>query len=155
VFPEVPDVPPDVLPDVPDVPPDVLPDVPDVPPEVFPEVPDVPPDVLPEVPLVPLVPPEVAAWPWMSAQTAHASTLQFSFGRPLAVAVQPPPDPGTPGVAGTGFETWSAVSGSDELPGLMAAPPPIAFFPVGQLAVADLVTLVLLLTARTYSTART
>jgi hypothetical protein len=163
VFPDVPLVPPEVLPDVPLVPPDVLPDVLLVPPEVLPDVPLVPPEVLPDVPLVPpdvfpdvpLVPPEVAACPWMSAQIAHASTLQFTFGRPLAVAVQPPPDPGTPGVAGTGFVTCSAVRGSELLPGLIAAPPPIAFLPLGQLAVAVLVTVLLVLTARTYSTART
>ena len=167
VLPDVPLVPPEVFPDVPDVPPvlpDVplrsLPDVPDVP-LVFPDVPDVPlvlPDV-PDVPLVlpdvPLVPDVLAAWPWTSAQMAHASTLQFRRGGPLAVALQPPPDPGAPDAAGRGRETCNASSGSDRLPGLMAAPPPIAFLPLGQFAVADLVTAVLLLTARTYSTPRT
>jgi hypothetical protein len=163
VFPDVPDVPPLVLPDVPEVPPDVLPEVPLVPqpgpplvqPEVPlvppPEVPDVP-DVSPLVPDVPDVPDVVAACPWMSAHTAHASTLQFSFGRPLAVAVQPPPDPGTPWAAGIGFETWRAVRGSELLPGLIAAPPPIAFLPLGQFAVAVRVTVLVVLTAFTYST---
>jgi signal-induced proliferation-associated 1 like protein 3 len=169
VFPDVPLVPPDVSPVLPDVPdvlpvlPDVLPDVPDVPhpgpPLVQPDVPLVPPDVLPEVPdvlpVLPDVAPVVAAWPWMSAQIAHASTLQPSFGRPLAVAVQPPPEPGAPCVAGTGLDTWRANSGSALLPGLMAAPPPIAFLPLGQFAVALRVAVLLVLTARTYSTPRT
>jgi hypothetical protein len=116
-------------------------------------VPLVPPDVFPDVPLVPLV--VVAAWPWMSAQIAHASTLQFTLGRPLAVAVQPPPDPGAPWAAGMGFDTCSAVSGSELLPGLTAAPPPIAFLPLGQFAAAVRVTVLVVLTAFTYSTERT